>query len=143
MEQLELIKRVRTTQNIVFWVLMWVALYYSLSSKKRSEFTVLVLVFLFALSYFMMSFYFIKLSGYVGNDVASNLFSLYQQYQITIKKFAKIIGLILLVLLILLLLVYLPNNNVGNRMSEIIVAIFGSAIGGLIVFYLNKKQNKE
>lgn len=143
MEQSEVIKRIKTTQNIVFWVLMWLAFYYLLVNKKRDEITVLVLVFFFALSYFMTSFYFIRLGGYVGNDIALRLSSLYKEYQTPIRKFMKIVGWILLLLLIILLLLYLPDNNIGNRMYGLLVAVVGTVIGGLFIYYLNKKQNKE
>ena len=93
MEQLDLTKRVKTIQNCVFWVLMWIAFYYLLVNKKRNEIVVLVLVFFFALSYFMTSFYFIRLGGYVGNDIALRLSSLYQEYQIPIRKFMKKVDL--------------------------------------------------
>ena len=143
MEQSELIKRIKTIQNCVFWVLMWLAFYFILTNKKSGATAVLVFLFLFALSYFMSSFYFIRLSGYVSNDIALRLSSLYQEHQIPIKKFMKVVGIILLILLVVLFLVYLPNNEIGNRTYQMITAIIASIFGAIIVFYLNKKQTKE
>ncbi len=126
---------------------MWITLYFLLTNKNFGAISVVILLFMFVLSYFISGFYFIRLSGYVGNDVALRLSSWYQEHQNKIKKGMKVVGIILLVVLAGLLVFYLPawlpTNGIGSNLSTMITSIFATIVAGVFLFRMNKNRSSE
>ena len=143
MEQIELISRIKTLQNLIFWTSIWAVLIWgNLISKFKSSFWILFILFLIFFSYTLSSIYFIRLGRYVGNDIFSNFMNFYNKYPILINQIMKIFGYILFAVFIIwggyFIIKKLPDNYIGNRIFQVLVGLVGTAIA---IILAKKKFN--
>ena len=146
MEQIEIINRVKATQNSVFWTVTWLAFYYILSSKIENQFKLFLSLFIFVLSYVLSSFYMVKLGGYVGIDLTSRISNIYENHKTTINRIFKIIGITIFIFLLILggwYLFHLPNNYMGERVFYATITIIAGVTSGLIILYFQRKNGPK
>ena len=148
MEQIELINRVKTLQNFIFWTSIYVVLLWSkLLTKVENPIWILSIVFLIFFSYTISSIYFIMIGGYVGDDIFSNFMNFYNKNKIHINNIMKFVGYVLFALFIILgvwyIIIKLPDNYIGDRIFQLILVFITSILGAILLIRKNINGPKE